>query len=214
MIVMNATPAGGAVPATITLTAKGGEARVDSRLIAQVMDTKHQSTFELVKRYQSDLEALGILPFQTGEIRGRGQPEKFALLNEDQALFLLALSKNTKRVVELKLKLVKAFSEARRAAELHTEYLPGYHQLHDQLHRLAGGSPHERFVHVNINKLLNRTAGIEAGQRPRADVPHKAMLIAAQHLAAQAMQGAADHHEGYARAKRALEPLALIGGRK
>ncbi len=124
--------------------------------------------------------------------------------------------RNTPRIRAMKGALIKAFGEARRAAELHSEYLPTYHGLHDQLHRLAAGSPNERWVHVNINKLLNRTAGIEAGQRPRAGVPHKAMLIAAQHLAAQAMQGAADHHEGYARAKKALEPLAtvLIGGPK
>lgn len=210
-----ATKAGASVPAMIDLIEKRGEARVDSRLIAQALGTKHQSTFELVKQYQTYLETIGLLPFQTGKANG-GRPEKFALLNEDQAIFLLTLSRNTKRVVELKLKLIQAFSEARRAAELHVEYLPGYHQLHDQLHRLADGSPNERWVHVNINKLLNRTAGIEAGQRPRAGVPHKALLIAAQHLAAQAMQGAPDHHEGYARAKKALEPLAapLIGGPK
>ena len=210
-----ATKAGVSVPAMIALIEKRGEARVDSRLIAQTLDTKHQSTFELVKRYQTDLEAFGLLPFQTGKANG-GRPEKFALLNEDQAFFLLTLSKNTKRVVELKLRLVKAFGEARRAAELHVEYLPGYHQLHDQLHLLADGSPNERHVHANINRLLNKTAGIEAGQRPRAGVPQKAMLIAAQYMATQAMQGAPDHHEGYARAKKALEPLAapLIGGPK
>ncbi len=207
----NTTTAGVSVPAIITLIEKRGESRVDSRLIAQTLDTKHQSTFELVKRYQTDLEAFGLLPFQTGKANG-GRPEKFALLNEDQAIFLLTLSRNTKRVVELKLKLIQAFSEARRAADLHAEYLPTYHGLHDQLHLLAGGSPNERWVHVNLNKLVNRTAGIEPGQRPHADVPHKALLIAAQHLAAQAMQGAADHHDGYARAKQALEPLARIGG--
>lgn len=191
----------------LPLVTKKSEARVDSRLIAQSLDTKHQSTFELVKRYQTDLEALGILPFQTGEIRGRGQPEKFALLNEDQAFFLLTLSKNTKRVVELKLKLVKAFNEARRAAELHAEYLPTYHGLHDQLQTLAASSSNERWVHANMNKLINKVAGIESGQRPAAAVPQKAMLIAAQYIATQAVQGAADHRDAHARAKTALAPL-------
>ncbi len=193
----------------IALIEKRGEARVDSRLIARAMGNQHKASIQLIERYKPELKEFGLVPFEMEKVP-LGRPEKFALLNEDQALFLLALSKNTKRAVELKLKLIQAFSEARRAAELHVEYLPGYHQLHDQLHRLADGSPNERWVHVNINKLLNRTAGIEAGQRPHAGVPHKAMLIAAQHLAAQAMQGAADHHEGYARAKKALEPLALI----
>ena len=65
-----------------------------------------------------------------------------------------------------------------------------------------------------MNKMVNKVAGVESGQRPAAGVPQKALLIAAQHIAAQAMQGAADHHEAHARAKAALAPLMphkLIG---
>jgi len=54
---------------------------------------------------------------------------------------------------------------------------------------------------------LNHAAGIESGQRGRAGAPHKAMLIAAQHMASQAMAGAVDHKEGYRRAKQALGPF-------
>lgn len=195
----------------LTLVTKKAEARVDSRLIAQALGNQHKASIQLIERYKVELKEFGLVPFEMEKVP-MGRPEKFALLNEDQALFLLTLSKNTKRVVELK--LVKAFSEARRAAELHVEYLPGYHQLHDQLHALADGSPNERWVHVNMNKMVNKVAGVEPGQRAHAGVPHKAMLIAAQHIAAQAMQGAADHHEAHARAKAALAPLMpqkLIG---
>lgn len=201
-----ATKAGASVPAMIALIEKRGEARVDSRLIAQAMGNQHKASIQLIERYKPELKEFGLVPFEMEKVP-LGRPEKFALLNEDQALFLLALSKNTKRVVELKLKLVKAFNEARRAAELHVEYLPGYHQLHDQLHALADGSPNERWVHVNMNKMVNKVAGVESGQRPRADVPRKALLIAAQHIATEAMQGAADHHEAHAKAKAALAPL-------
>ncbi len=210
-----ATKAGVSVPAIITLAAKNGEARVDSRLIAQAIGNMHRSMFRLIADHRADFESFGKVRFENAPSPS-GQSERFALLNEDQSYLLLTYARNTKRARELKVNLIKAFGEARRAAELHVEYLPGYHQVHDQLHLLADGSPNERWVHVNINKLVNRTAGIEPGQRAHAGVPHKAMLIAAQHLAAQAMQGAADHHEGYARAKKALEPLAtvLIGGPK
>ena len=75
------------------------------------------------------------------------------------------------------------------------------------MHALAAGSPNERWVHVNINKLVNKVVSAESGERSRLDVPRKAMVIAAQHIATQAMQGAADHHEGYANAKTALAPL-------
>lgn len=61
------------------------EPRVDSRLIAEQLGIKHQNFRELIQSYQADFEEFGILLFETGEIRGRGQPEKFALLNEDQS---------------------------------------------------------------------------------------------------------------------------------
>lgn len=194
----------------IAVVARKDEARVDSRLLAQHLGNQHENVMRLLRDYRTDFELLGILRFQTGEITGRGQPAKFAFLNEDQAYLLLAYSRNTAKVRALKVKLVLAFREARRAAELHAEYLPTYHALHDQVHALAGGSPNERFAHINFNKLVNKAAGAESGQRASLDVPSKAMLIAAQHIAAQAMQGAEDHHDGYAKAKAALAPL-LIG---
>lgn len=52
--------------------------------------------------------------------QGGGNAERFALLNEDQAFFLLALSRNTERVVELKSDLIMAFREARYGAACQT----------------------------------------------------------------------------------------------
>lgn len=211
----NFTLIGGVMIAPIE---KRGEPRVDSRLIAQALGNQHKNARELIEKHMGPLKGFGVVPFETEKPTGvaGGRPERFYLLNEAQSFFLLALSRNTPRVVALKAKLVQAFRETRLKAEMHVEYLPTYHGLHDQMHRLADGSPNERWAHANINKLVNHTAGIEAGQRAHADVPRKALLIAAQHLAAQAMQGAQDHHDGYQRAKKALEPLAApqIGGPK
>ncbi|MDO4724424.1 MAG: Rha family transcriptional regulator [Comamonadaceae bacterium] len=193
----------------IPITFKRNEARVDSRLIAQALGNRHKAVVQLIERYAAEMRGFGILPFEMEKFEGRGRPERFALLNEDQAFFLLTLSRNTARVVELKAKLVVAFRDARHKAELNQEYLPSYHELHSQLHVLASGSPNERWVHANLNKLLNKAAGIKAGTRAIADVPHKALLIVAQHLATQAIRDAPDHHEAYRRAKRALEPLTL-----
>ena len=112
-------------------------------------------------------------------------------------------------MVDLKVRLVQAFSEARRVADQRqTEYLPTYHRLHDAVHQLAGQSPNEKFVHMNLNKLVNKTAGLEAGQRPKAGLLQQAMLTVAQDVATQAMQGATDHHDGYQSAKRSLSALA------
>ena len=75
---------------------------------------------------------------------------------------------------------------------------------------LAAGSPNARFVHLNVNKLVNRTAGLDAGERGGAPLPKLAAVILAQSLAARAMRGAGDHREGFARAKVALYSLQSL----
>lgn len=195
----------------LALTANTTEPRVSTQHLATHLGNKHRSLFELVQNHRADFEQLGILRFQTGVIDGRGQPEKFAMLNEDQATLALAYSKNTKRVRELKVKLVKAFGLARRAADLRkTEYLPQYHQLHDRIGALAAGSSNERHVHVNVNRLLNKFAGIESGQRANAALPQQALLIVGQMVASNAAHSATDHHDGYQRIKANLQALGAV----
>jgi phage regulator Rha-like protein len=126
----------------LTVTTKQ-EHRVDSRLMARELGVQHHSLFGLLKNYREDFGGLGILRFQTEAINGRGQPEKFALLNEDQAYLLLTYARNTKRVCSLKVKLIQAFRDVRHATELRqNEYLPEYHAMHSQVTELARGSQH------------------------------------------------------------------------
>lgn len=198
-------------PAVMTLTLVKQEPRVDSRLLAENLCIQHKSTFALIKSYETDLCAFGKVLFQMEPLPS-GQRERFALLNEDQSFLLLTYSRNTATVRELKAKLIRAFSEARKAAQLrHCEYLPGYHELHDRLHSLAAESRNERFVHSNVNRLVNDVAGIEAGKRAQAHLAQQSLLIVAQAVAAQALRGAPDHHVGYLRIKEALAPLKSIG---
>lgn len=200
----------GIVTPELTLTTTTTEARVDTRQMAIILGNKHQSLFELVKKYRDDFVELGLLRFQTGEATG-GRPEKLAMLNEDQCYLLLAYSKNSARVRQLKLKLVKAFKEARKATDLRqTEYLPAYHALHDQIKFLAAGSPNERFIHMNLNKATNKAAGLESGQRGTASLPQQSMLIVAQSVAVRAAQGATDHHELQRRVKEALQAFQAV----
>lgn len=104
---------------------------VDSRLIAEQLGIEHRNFLETLDNYQTQIEqAFGILRFETAEIQGRGRPGRYALLTEDQATFVMTLSRNSPEVVECKLNLVLAFSEAKRllrqrqaqttAPEIHT----------------------------------------------------------------------------------------------
>lgn len=204
-----------ATPANIALTATKSESRVDSRLLSQHLGNRHKAVMGLIDKYADRFQGFGQLPFQKavgGRTQGGGNPERFALLNEDQTFFLLSLSRNNDRVVNLKAKLVQAFREARRAADQRREeYLPTYHRLHEEIHAMAAGSSNRRHVHANINKLVNKAAGIESGQRHAcSNLPQQAMLIVAQAVAANALQGAADHHAGYQRVKQCLIALQAV----
>lgn len=204
MTTQNTVKVGASLPAVIELTRD----RVDSRLVAQYLDTKHRNTFELISDHKADFNELGLLRFETGKVTG-GRPEKFALLNEDHCYLLLTYSRNTAKVRALKVKLVKAFRDARRAAEVRqTEYLPNHHALHDAIKIKAAGSPNERFMHINANKALNQLAGVQAGQRVGANPLQQSLLAVGAAIAANAVLGAQDGHGLHKRIKAALEPLA------
>ncbi|MFU0822363.1 Rha family transcriptional regulator [Pseudomonas lundensis] len=100
----------------IMVTQIGGESRVDSRQLAEQLENKHKNSIALIERYSEKFKEFGLLALET-EARPAGQhgggDVRFALLNEDQAFFLLSLSRNTDRVVELKASLIMAFREAR-----------------------------------------------------------------------------------------------------
>jgi phage regulator Rha-like protein len=196
----------------LTVVIGKGEPRVDSRILATGLRNQHKNVLELVERYVDKFRRFGVVPFQTEKPTraSGGRPERFALLNEDQSYFLLALSRNTDHVVELKASLVAAFKEARAGSAVAVEYLPGYHALHDRAHELAAGSANEKFVHMNLNKLVNKTAGADPGTRSRLAPAIKARVTVAQEIAIRAMESANDHHDGYDKAKQALSSFGQV----
>lgn len=92
------------------------EARVDSRTVTARLNLTHKNTVSLIAKYKSKFEQFGVLPFEMDKSHLAGRPEKYYLLNENQAYFLLSLSRNTDDVVDLKANLVMAFSDARNKA--------------------------------------------------------------------------------------------------
>jgi phage regulator Rha-like protein len=91
---------------------------VDSRLIADALGIDHQNFFATVRKYENDVKThFGVCLFET-DIPKKGtkggQPQKYALLTENQATFLATLSRNTNEVVAFKAKLILSFAEARK----------------------------------------------------------------------------------------------------
>jgi hypothetical protein len=98
-----------------------GELVVDSRLIAERLGIEHRSFLENIDTYQTQIEqAFGVLRFQTAKpiSPSGGRPARYALLNEDQATFLMTLSRNTDEVIVLKIELVQKFSKAKQLLKL------------------------------------------------------------------------------------------------
>lgn len=199
----------------ITLTQSKGEPRADSRTLAEQLGNDHDNVIQLLKKYPADFKQFGILRFETGVIKGRGQPEQFAHLNEDQCYLLLAYSRNTAKVRALKINLVKAFREARdRASVTDAQYLPFYHAMHDEVAAMAqrakalGSDTPEQVFHINANKALNSAMGIASGQRGSLDMGQCLILTTLQaiyrrHLHS-ALESGADHREAGRKAKDAV----------
>jgi phage regulator Rha-like protein len=186
----------------------GSEDRADSRILADRLQNQHKNVLELIERYPEQMERFGKVAFKTEPLPS-GQRGRVAYLNEDQCYFLLSLSRNSDHVVDLKANLVEAFRESRESKKLiEEEYKPTYRQLHDTAHELAKDSSNEKFIHLNLNKAVNKAVGIEPGQRKSLGVPARSMVTVAQMVATKAMEGAADHREGYQRAKESLSQLS------
>lgn len=208
----------------ITLIIKGGEARVDSRLLAEQLGNQHESSMKLIRAYRADFEEFGILRFEIGEITGRGQPEQYALLNEDQCYLLLTYSRNTPKARALKINLVKAFREARdRASVSDAQYLPLYHSMHAEVAALAqrakecGSSTPEHLFHINANKALNAAMGLASGERGALTIEQRLMLTTLQSVYRRALHdslaGGDDHREAGRKAKgAALVFMQTAGG--
>lgn len=211
---------------SITLTTDRGEARIDSRLLAEQLGNQHKNVIGLVRTYQQDFAEFGRVAFETRTMQTAGGPQKYevALLNENQCYLLLTYSRNTPRARALKINLVRAFSEARnRTSALDAQHLPLYHAMHAEVSALArrakecGSSMPKHLFHINANKALNAALGIANGERHTLTIEQQLILATLQavyrrHLHSSLANGD-DHREAGRKARDALQTyMATAGG--
>ena len=134
-----------------------------SEVIAQESGIGHRKIKAAIRKYQTQLEAFGLLVSYRAESTG-GRPEEFYKLNEGQATFLMTLLKNTPAVVAFKQELVRQFfamrdklsnvASARNDFKTLTEHIAlikdepkAYHFSNecDMINRLAVGMSAKRF---------------------------------------------------------------------
>lgn len=111
----------------IQLTQQDGEILVDSRIVAKGIGIRHQTLLETIYTYQTELEEFGLLRFET-EVMGRGQPQKYVMLNRNQAGIAISFSRNTKEVVRFKVGLFKAIDAMEQLILRQQQELAGIYQ--------------------------------------------------------------------------------------
>ena len=103
---------------SVSLEDKGGELRLDSRIIAQGFGVKNHTDYrrDILEKYQSQFAELGVVlnpTLPTGEI--------VWYLNQAQVNFAGTLARNTEKAVNFKLNLVKAFEIAKQIIPAQSE---------------------------------------------------------------------------------------------
>jgi phage regulator Rha-like protein len=87
---------------------------VSTDTIAKFTGNEHRSVYRLISNYESDFNQFGQVRFQ---IAGK---TSIALLNEDQATLLITFLKNSEKVRQFKVALVKEFRALKESKELET----------------------------------------------------------------------------------------------
>lgn len=97
--------------------------------IADGSRANHKAVMQLIKTHIHHFNKFGRVAFEMRpfETDGGVQTRRIALLNEQQATFLMTLMRNTERVVEFKCALVQAFYNTK-------EYLSCQYQSHANIH--------------------------------------------------------------------------------
>lgn len=90
----------------------------DSLVISKGCEVTHKATIQLIRKYEKELNIFGPLTFEMRVVirrQGGGTQPEIALLNEEQAAFIISMSKNTEPVIAFKLRLIIEFFRMKRA---------------------------------------------------------------------------------------------------
>lgn len=93
---------------------KNKECFIDSEGLASLAENEHRAVLQLIRTHTSSLETFGAIAFEMSKPTAKGgRPKQTYLLNEQQATLLTTFMKNSKKVTEFKIKLVREFFRMR-----------------------------------------------------------------------------------------------------
>ncbi len=203
------------------VTLKGNDVFTDSLVIADGTNVRHDKVKEAIRKHKLRIEKFGKLsPLCQGESTG-GRPEEYYSLNEEQATFLITTMKNTERVLDFKVELVRQFYAMRKfimerqSVEWQATRKQGKLTRHaetDTLKQLVDyakeqGSKNADKLYMTYSKLANKVIGING--RDNATISQLNNLSLAENIILHCIQaGIAEgkhYKEIYQDSKKRLE---------
>lgn len=110
------------------VTTIDGEARASSVVIAKGVEQQHASVIKLVRKHQASFEAFGQIRFEI-RLNPQGKKTEYAMLNEHQSGLLIAFMRNTPKVIEFKVALIREFFRMRDELQRREQNL--WAQMHE-----------------------------------------------------------------------------------
>ena len=115
----------------------GSEYVTTSEIVAANTDNEHRAVLQLIEQYLPQIEQFGSSAFEMRNQTGGGRPTRVAILNEQQATFLLTLMRNNEIVVRFKVELVKEFYRMRNELAANVPHLKLKFDMSLQLAQVA-----------------------------------------------------------------------------
>lgn len=145
-----------------------GEPMTDSLIIANGTGNQHKNVLELIRRNVEDFEQFGRVAFETApfETAGGTQRREVAVLNEQQATLLVTYLRNTARVRQIKIALVRDFYAMRQLLAERSDHQIRSRELRSQsqleMMQAAKGLIHPDHLEAKARVVLARGLGEHA----------------------------------------------------
>lgn len=153
-------------------------------MIAKGTDNEHRAVRRLIEKYENDLSDFGKVCILNAHLETKGGIQKISYyqLNEEQAVFLMTLLRNSKIVMAFKKELVKQFYQMRQLLLEKQTQLWQNTRIESKTNRLmetdeikrlveyvkSQGSKNADKYYITFSKLANKAVGLDSGQRDNA----------------------------------------------
>ncbi|TPR38592.1 Rha family transcriptional regulator [Apilactobacillus micheneri] len=139
-------------------------------VISEYARIKVHAVNQLIRRYKSEMKSLGLNAREVPKViekNTNGRPKITYLLNEKQSVFIIALLRNTKQVVEFKRNLANVFVEVKKLLSKRQVTHANSKPITKTLGQAIQDNPNitNKFAYSTFNKLIYKHAlGINTNQ--------------------------------------------------